>query len=119
MKNAAETSKNITNDDVRSILRVLSEYKEGKFIYPGYLAKDLGMDIYRIYEILDSIRDAGYLEMIYEIKGKVNKKYGHLSTIPDGKITEAYVIYKLKTKMNFGKELDNDKSIPLNGKRFY
>jgi hypothetical protein len=119
MKSTAEKTKNISNDDIRKILRVLSEYEEGKFIYPGYLASDLEIDLDKVYLILDNVLDHGYLEKIYEIKGKERKRYDYLSSIPCNEFISAYVIYKLKTKMNFRKELDNDKSVCINEKVFY
>jgi len=119
MKSAAEINKNISNDDVRRILSMLSKYEEGNFIYPGYMAKNLGMDLDKVYLILDNLLDQGYLEMIYEIKGKEKKRYNYLSSIPCKKFINAYVVYKLKTKLNFGKELGNDKAIYINRKTFY
>ena len=119
MKNAAEIIKDISNDDVRRILRSLSKYKKGNFIYPGYIARSLDLDLDKVYFILDNVLDHGYLEITYEIRGNKQKRYNCLSSIPCSEFISAYVIYKLKTKLNFGKELDNDEFICIKGKSFY
>ena len=63
----AKENKILEDTDLNNLLKQLRLYKQGEWIYPGVLVRQIGMSVDKVYLILEHLKKLGILEVNYEI----------------------------------------------------
>lgn len=102
----------LNDEKIKQLFLLLKKYKIRKFIYPGVITREVGIDIKETYATLGILADENYLERNYEIychqckKFNGNKTYQSLAAIPEdiccdncesdlSKINDTILIYRV------------------------
>lgn len=57
----------LTPYQVRSLSKLISVWHEGDYIYPGHVKSKTCIEITQVYNILETFKEKGYVDIIYEI----------------------------------------------------